>query len=408
VLVNGALYQRITAPFIVGSLRTGALVRGQYALRGVVPAGGYVLTYADLQNLVATDATIRAVYFLSIETEGAYLYSMEDFLQTHLRDWFLPGSGDLLPGPYKDPKAMVDVFVMDGPAPAIRDVLPRGLWPVPGPAGNRYFLCFNHFTAMATEHPTGLKGGLPVKFDYLEALVFLPCLRGAQFGLYCASIYPDNMLAILIGREVHGLPKRFGVVRDFEGGPHTLLVDGQECVRASWGSIEVLDRVSNFLPSYLDAFLGGEPGVSVMQSAVTALGTRMDDVLHHWCWPFLPVFTRRRVPAMTDQIDIDYTIDQLVSVPFKGRVQSVVRLVDPSVTVEHQPFPVIGGTCRGAWRLAVGLEVLEPRIRADRNHLRWFLPPFSWAEEAEEAADSGARWLSEVAQRRLSTWWRER
>jgi hypothetical protein len=242
-------------------------------------------------------------------------------------------------------------MVMQGEPGALAALMPPGVRPVAGLEGV-YILSFNFFERLASTNPLGQQRA----FRYRETAAFLPCVGpGGRVGVFCPELYPDNYLAITIGRELYGLPKRFGTtVR--RGEQVDLLVDDRLVVRSRWAGREPCD-IGDLSRAVADG--GGANRVVIslagrLTRAVHTLGARLPEgrlPVH------LPVFAHRQVPAVHREARHVYAEDQLIEVPFRmSAVTEIHRLIQPRVSCHH-PEHFIHGRCLDGFSVRVAFSM---------------------------------------------------
>lgn len=311
ILTEGKFVTLLRAPDIVGLV---SALDGQ-------PRSASVSAFRDAQLFAIKKSTIEdllsnnppfARQLISHLTEKLReQYTRESKLLSHLDDFFESPGALLIPGPYAADAFEMFVVVMQDESARVSSLLPPGLQPLPGLDG-KYLLVFSFFPNMYTQH----SAGAGKSFAYNETAFFVPC-KGPSLipGLFCPELYPDNTLAISIGRELYGFPKRFGAT--LRADDHIDFVAGRKMIlRASWNEQQpiaageatrnILRSLSNQLPfSSLWAQMGAWATQVAQAPAVLAR-----------C-PRTPVYVRKRIPDCASKPDARaYIIDQLVEVPF--------------------------------------------------------------------------------------------
>jgi hypothetical protein len=359
LLVSGELAivqeRRLTrlaqGPGVLGML--AVLEQGQRtaSLEATTPVELLLLDREALWRLTREQPSFNASLLNWLGGELGRMYRREQAWLEHMADFFHSPNARIVTGPYEaDPYEMI-FLVMQGEPGALAALMPPGVRPVAELEGV-YILSFNFFERLASTNPLGEQRA----FRYRETAAFLPCLGpGGRPGVYCPELYPDNYLAITIGRELYGMPKRFGTtVR--RGEQVDLLLDDRLVVRARWSGREPCD-----IGELSQAVAGGggvHPVVVSMAGkltrAVHALGARLPEgrlPVH------LPVFVHRQVPAVHREARHIYAEDQLIEVPFRmGAVTEIHRLGQPRVSCHH-PGHFLHGRCLDGFSVQVSFSM---------------------------------------------------
>jgi hypothetical protein len=120
-------------------------------------------------------------------------------------------------------------------------------------------------------------------------------------------MWPDNVLAILLGREIYGFPKRYGRITEGDRS-FALDVGGTRTAEVAWSG----ERDGTF------------DGIASTFVESLAPNRRLSCFMH------------KRILAPDSVIEPRYAIDQLVEVPFSVRAASSVRtLVEPRVRLTN-------------------------------------------------------------------------
>jgi len=112
--------------------------------------------------------------------------------------------------------------------------------------------------------------------------------------VFCPELYPDNFLAITIGRELFGFPKRFGLT-ERHGCKIDFTLDRKLRLRATREGEEAIDPAA-FASSMGRAFGGSNGSELPRQDLIEkAFGVVHRQVPPEF-WPPLPVFVRKQIP----------------------------------------------------------------------------------------------------------------
>jgi hypothetical protein len=279
-------------------------------------------------------------------------YEREADWSRSLSDFFLSPGAVMVPGPYvADPFEML-IFVMQDDSGHLAALLPPGFKLLSG-VSDRYLLTVNFFESLRSEHPSGAGK----KYRYREVSPFIPCRKGYQWGAFCPELYPDNYLAISIGRELYGFPKRFGRVEKNRRG-FDVIVDEELLFRASIQGRDSTDAAS-FAAKLTRALLPNAVG-SVTSGLVGRLFDLANADAARALWPSVPVFVRSKRPDA--QRGQELAVDQLSEIPF--RVQSfepIAELANPSVEF-MRPNHFLRGRCVAGFAVRLGFRFGDARI----------------------------------------------
>jgi CRP-like cAMP-binding protein len=322
------------------------------------------------------------------------LYARNDTLLKHFDDFFESPNARLVAGPYRGEAFDQLVFVMEDSVARVGGLLPPGLALLPGLEG-RYLITFNRFPAMRTTHG----GGAGRTFAYQETAPFIPARFGLhRVGLFCPELYPDNYLAITLGRELYGFPKRFGktlfttetaddgALRVQRGGHVDLVMGGRYVLRGAWHEGQPL-TARTFYARLAADFLGDLPKPEwLLQMYGRALEWATTGSAAGRRAPAAPVFVRREIPDVSggrprrgDGIGLE--IDALTEVPFKLDSLSDFWALDGSSVRWLTDDWILGGRCVGAYAFRMSFEfgratqLRNYRDESDATGLRRILGP---------------------------------
>lgn len=319
------------------------------------------------RQLITERADLSKAVMAALSTELREAWQAQEKDRESLDDFFESPSARLVPGPYAA-DVELRTFVMRDAAPKLKALLPPGCRPLPG-LEDTWLLILSHFRDVHSVSPIG-RGR---RFAYREVTPFLPCVGpDLQPGLFCPELYPDNYLAILLGRELYGFPKRMGRVH--LGPTHVSLAVGHQLVlRAGWSAERPGD--ASMVGAHLASLTTPLPEV-----AARALGTLFGAFTHPLSkrlWPRVPVLVRKQIPQASSVYDERALhIDELVRVPFVVEdVSGFAVLENPEVRFFPQDF-LVGGEVRAAFkqdlRFTFGAgEVLHDFLKSDA-------PPPTW------------------------------
>jgi len=293
------------------------------------------------------------------------MYEQSDLIQRHFEDFFRSPKAELVPGPYvADPFDMY-VFVMQDSPKRLEALLPPGVRPMPGTEG-RYLLTFNFFGRTFSRHPEG-EGRA---FKYNETAAFIPCLAPRMRpGMFIPELYPDNFLAITLGRELYGFPKRFArTTLNKERQRIDLVLARRMTLRATWDDVESLEA-QMFLMRMIRLFWPRWVPEYARRLASVALGM-VERHVPEGRRPAMPVFVHKQIPDSAEGMSEGKAIDELVEIPFQvSDLGGFARLERSRVRfLDHEYF--LGGRCLGGFKVRMGLQFGRGNRWLDYNEER--------------------------------------
>lgn len=261
-------------------------------------------------------------------------------------DWTRP-----VPGPWWFQKAEAAVVVMQGDPARLRACMPRGVRPLPG-TGGRYLLAITRFDGVGSEDPTDRQ-----RFSYHEVTPFLPVWSGFRGpATFIPELYPDAWMAVILGREILGFPKRTARIglRD-DGGE--LIVGGRLALKIRWR--EACPAVPNAAIGALGRALVPFDLTERVLRAVVPERPKFSALVH------------KRIGA-SETAGQTLAIDALVRVPVQlDPIQKADSLEGLQVEVGDGPG-ILHGKAIAGWRLHTGFHFGEgfkersirtPRVR---------------------------------------------
>ncbi|GMV38671.1 MAG: hypothetical protein AMXMBFR64_03870 [Myxococcales bacterium] len=287
-----------------------------------------------------------------------------------MRTWFRDRSARLQVGPYCADGAEMIAAVARTRGGGFGPFLPDGLLPVPGFDGV--------FLAVAARFGSIYQPNEPAvrPFSYNETTLFVPALMPTlappflRFVLYTPALYPDSVLATLLGREIYGFPKRPGRTTIGDGDAR-LQVDGVESMRLRYEDCPLEDlwdaagRLGALARAGLSLVLGRADGASV-----TDFANRWADLL-----PRIPVAALKQIPGTSQAAGrVDYDVNDLALCPFKVRSVRTVTGVRIHELRIGEALPFAGAELLWPVGFRVALDVnLEPGKRL-RSYPRGYEP----------------------------------
>lgn len=284
------------------------------------------------RKLVAERPDLSAAVIAALSSDLREAWQQQEHDRQSLDDFFESPNAQLVPGPYTA-DVELRTFVMQDSSSRLKALLPPGCVPMPG-LEDSWLLILSHFRSVHSERVKGRS------YSYREVTPFVPCLGpDSRPGLFCPELYPDNYLAILLGRELYGFPKRMGRVH--LGPTHVSLAVGHRLVlRAAWSQERPGD--ASMVGAYMASVLTPLP--SLVTGTVGQLAQLFTTRASRPLWPKVNVLVRKRIPEVSSVYDARAMhIDELVRVPFiLEDVSSFSVLEDPEVRFFQDDFFLAG------------------------------------------------------------------
>ena len=252
-------------------------------------------------------------------------------------DSFLPGAKPV-PGPWWFRRAQTVAMVVQGDPARLRACLPRRVFSLPG-TGGRFLLTISRFEGVGSDDPRD-----PRRFCYHEVTPFVPVWSGWRGpGLFVPELYPDAWMAVILGREIHGFPKRTARIGLHDEGSD-LLVGGKLALRVRWSGSQprvtaraVADIMGHLVPS------------TSLERLTESLVDRRGHALG-----FSVVV--RKIIGEPSTAGRTAAIDQIVRIPVKlDRIVSAERLERLDVAMDDSTG-ILHGRALAAWRLTTGFR----------------------------------------------------
>ena len=333
-----------------GNARTATLTAFTDAIIARIPRA------AVLDVLVASKTMARNVLD-SLTRDLRGMHRRESELKARFDDLFDSPNARLIPGPWTMPNAELSVFVMVGPVVACQRLLPDGV-EVLGNGLGPWLLCFAFYPELKS--PRSVADGKTIRFAEATPLIPVRTFDG-RIGLFCPEAYPDNYLAVFLGRELHGLPRRIGELRRGER-EIDLGVDQHLLLRASWTGItsaassDLSDGVAASLARANPA-ANGEHRATLDESIEAfsrwvASGSRAN----------VPILVRNQVPDVVASDGETLRIDELLSVSVLMEGARSLEILDGAAVRKFAHEWMLGGRCTGGFRLRADMEIGEARV----------------------------------------------
>lgn len=358
----GRLLTMLEGPRVIG-LTSALDERPRSASLEVIRDAVFVTLRGEkFRELMHTQLDVAQAVVRSLQLDLREAWHSQERDRQALDDFFTSPSARLVPGPYV---ADLDVctFVMRGEPHRLGALLPPGCTPLPG-AEDTWLLLVSHFLDVRSQS----EAGQGRRFSYREVSPFIPCLAPDLVpSLFCPELYPDNYLAILLGRELYGFPKRMG--RFEVGEAHVSLAIGHElALRTAWSEQRACTAAE--LGEHLTQ--RGGPATLATRAAGRLFGV-MSSSLAKPLWPEVPVLVRKQIPAAASLFERSLQIDELVNVPFGVKdVRDFAVLESPEVRILSSHFPLGGEVVAGyrqrmAFRFGAGVVLRDYLERVQRT-----------------------------------------
>jgi len=340
----------IHAPAVLGLL---ALVDGNTRSASLVTLGPVEVmhmpraTFALVRQQSAAFGNAVTQYLAG---ELRRMYALETAMMGHFDDFFEAPNAKLVPGPYVAKHVDMWMLVMRAKPELLASLLPPGLRPLPG-FGDRFLLTFNAFSGVHSEAPVA-RGK---SFAYHETCPFIPCLGPRMLPvMFTPELYPDNLLAIALGREAYGFPKRFGRT-NLHPNAVDLTVGNRLILRAHWQAETPSDP--GVWGAHLAAVMSGRNVVPPwLQPVVGALVQASQSQALHSLQPSVPVFVRKQIVDESTVHERVWDVDELIEIPFEVRQLSGFATLQAPVVEYLDPGYFLQGQCEGGVRLAMSFR----------------------------------------------------
>ncbi len=324
----------------------------------------FELTAEDFRTLRDRSRALDEFLLQMLAAELRRHYRKAATVERHFEDFFRSPKAELVPGPYEAAPFDMFVFVMHIPPDRLKKLMPPGTRPMPL-IGGRYLLTYNFFNDTYSTNPTG--AGL--SFQYNETASFMPCLGPAgRPGLFVPELYPDNFLAITLGRELYGFPKRFAkTIHNAKKRRIDLVLGRQMTVRSSWQSERALSS-EQFMDAMVSEFwpLGKAPAF-MTRIAGHVLGFAQRKVPDQRIPP-MPVYVHKQIPDVEQFEHNVMQINELVEIPFHVfDMGDFAQLELPQAQFLDPDYFLTGSRCTAAFRLRLGLRFGKGMTR--KNYL---------------------------------------
>ncbi len=316
------------APCMAGLLEEAVGEPVDVILEGLHPSRGFLFAPGQLYEMAQDDPFFRRLVYALYEYELWRLTDETRSYRKHLADFYAPSTAALLPGPYEaDDVHLVGMLMQTDDRCWAKRYLPPGVWRPPG-LRDKYLIVMAHFSNVVCRHPKA-KG---VSFDYRETTVFIPSVAGWRPGAYSPILFPDNAMAITLGREIYGFPKRFGRTElNLDRRYAELEVDDKLQFWCTWDEPQPVST-ARYVDRFVEEAYGNRWWADKAGDVAGWFFRRLFEVDRHNTWPPMSVFVRKQLPdvALPCERDLVYESDGLVRVPFDvSDVKSCALLPNP-------------------------------------------------------------------------------
>jgi hypothetical protein len=302
------------APCMAGLLEEAVAEPVDIVVEGLDPSRGFLFAPGQLYDMASGDGFFHKLLYGLYEYELWRLTDETRSYRKHLHDFYAPNTAALLPGPYDaDDVHIVGLLMETEDRCWAKRHLPPGVWRPPG-LRNNYLIVMAHFSDVACRHPKA-RG---VTFDYRETTVFIPAVAGWRPGAFSPILFPDNAMAITLGREIYGFPKRFGRTQlEIDRKYAELEVDDKLQFWCTWDEAETVPT-ERYVDRFVEEAFGNRWWADKLGDAAGFFFRRLFEPDRHNTWPPMSVFVRKQLPdvALPCEKDLVYESDGLVRVPF--------------------------------------------------------------------------------------------
>jgi hypothetical protein len=302
------------APCLVGLLEEGMGEPVDVRLKALKATRGYLFQPGELHRMARQDELFHQLVYAFYEYELWRLTDESRRYRKSLHEFYAPGTASLLPGPYEaDDVDMVGLLLRSKDPCWVRQQLPPGVHHIPGLA-DTYAVVIAHFRNVTCKHSLARE----VSFDYRETTVFVPCFSGLRPGAFSPILFPDNAMAITLGREIYGFPKRFGRTElDLVRRYAELEVEDLLEFWCEWDREEKVEP-RDYVDLFVEKILNDRCGADTLGDVAGWFFHRLFTPNRRNTWPPMSVFVRKQLPdvALPCESDIVYEQDALVRVPF--------------------------------------------------------------------------------------------
>lgn len=310
----------------------------------------------DFETLLNRSARFMHNVVEQLGREIRSLHAASERRRAQFDDVFHSPNARLEPGPYVMHGCDLFAFVMNGPERVLQKLLPETTELMAGTAG-RYLLIFGFYPHVSSHH----EGTESDPFSYAEAALAIPIVDSdGKPGLYCPEQYPDNYMAIAMGRELYGFPRRYGRTT-LEPNNIDLDIDRVMVARAAWDTVDPVDgdAFSDALQVAMTTEDGLAPAVKRATNAIKGVadGTTAAGTIA------LPLVVLNQVPSTLLTAGTEFRINELVQVPFIIDSLDEFRVLSNASVRHFTNTWLASGQCVAGFRLRANLTIGLPERR---------------------------------------------
>lgn len=329
-------------------------------------------------------ARLRELFFV----EAADLRRRRRRLELGLAGYLARPGARIMPGPYHSRDVRMDCFLLDLKEPV---EVPPGMVRI---FERRALMVAARFPMFGTAER------VVDPFVYAEVALFIPIVHPARGpALYCPELRPDNLMALLTGREMQGFPKRFAQAVMTEDDGLTLVMADEVRQDIRFARERVAEDV---WVREIAAALWPDQKIGRFSGALGRVVTRLvgvDALL--LLAPRLPIVVRHGRPGAGGLP----AIDELRGVPFRfdpdrrDEPVGLPRFASPRdfqrlsrIRAQHLGAGWYPGEVLGGWSITLDLELGEARRLGLEGLFRQVVEvlrrPAPW-QQAVQLPDSG-------------------
>jgi hypothetical protein len=354
ILVDrGRRYQILRAPQVLGL--PGALLREPAidAAEAFTDVEGALLAGPVVHRLLDEEPAFARLVVSVLARDLAECQHELEIQRDTWQGYFRSPNARILEGPYRADPFEMHVLVAEVPPATLRSWLPPGVRPIPG-LPPRVLLTVNLFERVyAVPHPE------TSAVSYTETTPFVPVLGPRGPALYVPELYPDSMMAINIGREIYGFPKRFGRA-ERHGDRFDLYLGDGLAAQLRWSGTGSLG-FGAFGARLLAALTGNNlvPPVTIpfFDAFAAGAGLRLA--------PAVPVLVHRQIPDTHPGGPEEMRIDELIEIPFHVESLGECRWYEEVSLDGFGPWVLAGATAVAGGSLRMGLRFGQARRQAN-------------------------------------------
>ncbi len=311
-----------------------------------------VMSRQKFDELLARSARFMHNIVEYLGREVRALHADAERRRRQFDDVFQSPNARLYPGPYRMDNCDLFAFVMTGPNRVIERMLPEGVTTLPGAEG-RYVLLFGFYPSVRSIH----EGANAAPVSYAEAAILVPGQGpDGRAVVFCPEQYPDNYMAIALGRELYGFPRRYGRT-SLEQNYIDLDLDRTIVARAAWTSMETVD--ADAFRTEFEASMTTDDGISpAIRRAASVLGIDQAPGIT----ASLPFLVLNQVPSTLLTAGTQFRINELVQVPIIVENLRGFQLLSGAHVRHFTTSWLVAGKCLCGLRLKADMTFGLPKV----------------------------------------------